>query len=379
MAAVVDGRLQTRGWKSVLTLHARSVPSGARIASATFAGAPRQLARDITRHLDRRLGRALASAVTGHHHRRLANDARMEPLEQPSARPRPPHAHAVDEEEDEPLAPRGPATDEADADGSDEDGDPPGAARGPEVELRQAAEPGHASPQVLDLSLGLHVFTRHFYYRDPVGTLTPYRLLWAPAPTGTVDWFPFDLVGATATGQIETGATTTDRDGISYPTAHHSASGGVKLRVPLGSAWLTAAGEFGIDVFRIDNADAETPKPPVPSVRYEFARAALALLVRPTSYLTLHLTAGYRHVFDAGEIESPLYFPHASVRGFDAAVTLGVRLRRGLELRVAADFRRYELTLRSRPTDLRMAGSALDDYMGGTVSLALMVGGRRGF
>src|SRR5260370_10751149 len=108
VAAVVDGRLQTRGWKSVLTLHARSVPSGARIASATFAGAPRQLARDITRHLDRRLGRALASAVTGHHHRRLANDARMEPLEQPSARPRPPHAHAADAEDDEPLAHPGP-------------------------------------------------------------------------------------------------------------------------------------------------------------------------------------------------------------------------------------------------------------------------------
>src|SRR5258708_23740059 len=49
VAAVVDGRLQTRGWKSVLTLHARSVPSGAAIASATVARAPRQLARAVTR------------------------------------------------------------------------------------------------------------------------------------------------------------------------------------------------------------------------------------------------------------------------------------------------------------------------------------------
>src|SRR4029077_11056116 len=114
-----------------------------------------------------------------------------------------------------------------------------------------------------------------------------------------------------------------------------------------------------------------------PSVRYQYARGGLALLLRPTSYLTVNLTGGYRYVFPAGEIESGSYFPHVTVRGFDAATTLAVRLRRGLELRVAADFRRYILQLRSQPTDLRMAGSAVDDYVGGTVSLAVLIGGRR--
>jgi hypothetical protein len=35
--------------------------------------------------------------------------------------------------------------------------------------------------------------------------------------------------------------------------------------------------------------------------------------------------------------------------------------------------------MKSEATDLRMARAAVDDYIGGTVSLAVLVGGRRGF
>jgi hypothetical protein len=122
-----------------------------------------------------------------------------------------------------------------------------------------------------------------------------------------------------------------------------------------------------------------TPKPPVPSVRYQYLRAGGIVQLNATSYLTLYLSAGYRHVLSVGEIASEQYFPHATATALDGSVAVAVRLLRGLELRIAADARRYDLQLRSQPSDVRMARAAIDDYVGGTVSLAVLVGGKRGF
>lgn len=385
--AFIDGRVKTRGWKSVLIVRIHQSPSGSKLGTAIFSGGRRQLDRDITRNLGRRVGRPLARAAAAQNHRaRVLADAHMEPLGQPAAVARPAAHTSSADVEDEPLAPRA-ASDRQGESGDDDndDDDEQGAAAtavgGPEVPLRQTVEPasGTLGAQALDFSLGMHLFTRHFRYQDPVGTLTPYRLLWAPAPTATLDWFPVDLIGVTGGGQIETGATTTDRDGTAFPTSHWAFAAGIKVRYPLGAALLMGTAEYGLDTFRIDDADPDTPKPPVPSVRYTFARAELGVLVRPTSYLSLQLDAGYRHVFGAGEIESSAYFPHAAVYGIDAAATIAVRLRRGLELRIAADFCRYQFQMHSQPLDARMAAAAIDDYVGGTVSLAMLVGGRRGF
>ncbi|MEA2697851.1 MAG: hypothetical protein QOI66_2122 [Myxococcales bacterium] len=380
VAAFIEGRIKVHGWKTVLTVRVRAAPSGTRLGSAVFAGGRSQLNRDIARNFAPRLRRALDRATTraSSHQTRVIADAHMEPIGQPT--PQSPHNHIAPaaDQEDEPLAPRG--SSETD-DGDDGESAASTDSAGPEIELRHSTEAGHgqAVGQSLDFSLGMHLFTRHFRYLDPVGTLTPYRLLWAPAPVGTLDWFPSEWVGLTGRGQIETGATTTDRDGTAFPTSHWSFSGGVRARYLAGPVWLSAAAEYGVDAFRIDNADADTPKPPVPSVRYEFARGEVALQVRPTSYLALQMTGGYRHVFHAGEIESVAYFPHATVRGLDASATLAVRLRRGLELRIGADICRYSFEMKSEATDLRMARAAVDDYIGGTVSLAVLVGGRRGF
>jgi hypothetical protein len=382
VAAFIEGRIKVHGWKAVLTVRVRAAPSGTRLGSATFTGGRNQLNRDIARNFARRLGRALDRATAqaaSSHQARVTADAHMEPADQPTPQSTHSHNATAGDQEDEPLAPRG-TTDPGDGD-DEESGTASAAGTGPEIELRHSTEAGRGQPggQALDFSLGMHLFTRHFRYLDPVGTLTPYRLLWAPAPAGTLDWFPSEWVGLTGRGQIETGATTTDRDGTAFPTSHWSFSGGVRARYLAGPVWLSVAAEYGVDAFRIDNADADTPKPPVPSVRYEFARGELALQIRPTSYLALQMTGGYRHVFRAGEIETVAYFPHATVRGLDASATLAVRLRRGLELRVGADICRYSFEMKSEATDLRMARAAVDDYIGGTVSLAVLVGGRRGF
>jgi hypothetical protein len=381
VAAFIEGRIKVHGWKTVLTVRLRAAPSGTRLGSAVFAGGRSQLNRDIARNLTRRLGRALDRATTqaSPHQARVIADAHMEPIGQPAMQsPRSQHNATAAEQEDEPLAPRG-TTETGHGDDGESAASTDGA--GPEIELRHSAEAGRGEPvgQSLDFSLGMHLFTRHFRYLDPVGTLTPYRLLWAPAPVGTLDWFPSEWVGLTGRGQIETGATTTDRDGTAFPTSHWSFAGGIRARYRAGPVWLSAAAEYGVDAFRIDNADADTPKPPVPSVRYEFARGEVALQIRPTSYLALQMTGGYRYVFHAGEIESVAYFPHATVRGLDASATLAVRLRRGLELRIGADICRYSFEMKSEAKDLRMARAAVDDYIGGTVSLAVLVGGRRGF
>ncbi|HEX3695329.1 MAG TPA: hypothetical protein VH374_08060 [Polyangia bacterium] len=382
-AAFIDGRVKKRGWKSVLTVRIRQNPAGSKLGTAIFSGGRRQIDRDIARNLGRRVGRPLARATAASNQRTpVLADAHMEPIGQPAAAARPPPHASSDDVEDEPLAPRVPNDGQGeDSDDDDEQHIAVPAGGEPEVQLRQTVEPtaGTLGAQALDFSLGMHLFTRHFRYQDPVGTLTPYRLLWAPAPAAALDWFPVDLIGVTGSGQIETGATTTDRDGTAFPTSHWAFAAGIKVRYPLGAALLMGTVEYGVDTFRIDDADPDTPKPPVPSVRYTFARAELGVLVRPMSYLSLYLGGGYRHVFSAGEIESSTYFPHATVYGIDAAATIAVRLRRGLELRIAADLCRYQFEMRSQPRDTRMAGAAIDDYVGGTVSLAMLLGGRRGF
>jgi hypothetical protein len=387
LGAIVEGSVTGTGRRTALVVRVRGARTGVLAGTATFAGDRKRLEWDIAHNFWKRLGPSLKQAARGSARgarvltaRRA--DAHMEPTGQPLIAARRASSGAPPEEEDEPLAPHAPV--ETTEDDQDDDGDPADGAptESQDLELHRRLDPAAGAPTAapsFDLALGMHLFTRHFYYRDPIGTLTPYRLLWAPAPAGALDWFPFTHGGLTARGQIETGATTTDRDGTSFPTAHWEFSGGVKGRLPLGSVWLSAASEYGIETFRIDSAAPGTPKPPVPSVRYQYVRAGGIVQFNATSYLTLVLTGGYRHVFSAGEVASDLYFPHASVTALDASATLAIRLSRGLELRIGSDVRRYDLQLRSRPGDVRKARAAVDDYVGGTVSLAVLVGGKRGF
>jgi len=78
-------------------------------------------------------------------------------------------------------------------------------------------------------------------------------------------------------------------------------------------------------------------------------------------------------VLSAPEIISAKYFPNGSVLGIDGGLGLGLKLPflKMLQVRLSFDFARYGLTFRTQPTDLYVAGGAVDQYLGGTLAVRL--------
>ena len=74
-------------------------------------------------------------------------------------------------------------------------------------------------------------------------------------------------------------------------------------------------------------------------------------------------------MFSSGEIISAAYFPNGSNLGLDGSLGVGVALLKSLQIRAAFDFNRYGLTFKTEPTDAFVAQGAVDQYVGGTVSL----------
>ena len=99
---------------------------------------------------------------------------------------------------------------------------------------------------------------------------------------------------------------------------------------------------------------------------YLALRPALSLRVKIIDRLALTLEGGYRIVVSS--VQS--LFPHVAAGGFDASIGAAVPLGIGFELRATFDYQHYFFAMNPNPGDRYILGGALDQYIGGTLSLA---------
>ena len=193
---------------------------------------------------------------------------------------------------------------------------------------------------LVDASLFFAGLNRQLTYRDDLfSSLTGYRVPFAPTLGARVQVFPGRWwVGLQ--GRFEytfTNATPTSA-GRSVTNAY-TGQAQLLLRIPVRHADLFIAAGADVRVFNVANVSSA-------SARYWSAVAGIGARVQILSRLALRAELAYLYVLNA-----PALFPRALTQAIDASVAVEVWLVWKLDVRLAVDYRRYFMSMRSQPGD----------------------------
>jgi hypothetical protein len=257
---------------------------------------------------------------------------------------------------------------------ADSDDEPPPRKRASKDEDEEAVsasadveEGGRRGRQKLDLAFGAHVYRRDFSYNDNrQGGQQAYKLPAVPAPSLTIDYFFLPNIGATAGGEYSIALVSQDGMGNKYKTSSLGYFLGAKGRTFLsGGTELQAGLAYAVNSFKVLPA-ADDPMPPqVAGVLYEQVRVGGSARIPLSDKNAIIGGANYLHLLTMGAIKKD-YFPKAKGRGGEgyAGLAFALSWMKGLEGRITADLRRYVFSLNPDPMDTRIAGGAVDQYIG---------------
>lgn len=232
----------------------------------------------------------------------------------------------------------------------------------------------------LDASLGPWLFSRNLSYTDNIfDQVRGYSVFPAFGMAADLTWFPgahfsdgfFAHLGLTGAFQTSFGlSSSAEGSTAEFPTSAKAYSIGLVGRVPLGALEILPTFSYGQQSFEIDHANAVTPKPAnIPNVAYEYLRIGAGARVSLDDKWALLGSLGYRFVMNAGEIEDE-YFPKLSAGAVDLELGAAYRLIAGFELRLTLDMQRYFMSMNPDPGDPYVAGGAIDQWFGATLSAA---------
>ncbi len=208
---------------------------------------------------------------------------------------------------------------------------------------------------------------------DQLGNLRDYTLGFGPGVQTKFQYYPgahfTSGVGAQFGVDFEWqrlfNFDSTRDDGLSFPTEAQQFLVGLRWRYPVGRWEPSIFAGYGMQKFEFGVSSDPTVPPGIPGVRYQFVRLGAGFRVgigKKESFI-IAANAAFRGVFNAGGIQSSVWFPDAKVNGLDAMLMLGYALPLGFEVRVSGDYRRYGFDLNPVPPDPPyVAGGALDQY-----------------
>jgi hypothetical protein len=282
---------------------------------------------------------------------------------------------------------------------------------------------GEVGPRALDVEVGLRGFSRSLSYnQDYYRMLRGYNLALGPAiglrlvtyPAGFVSDGIAAAFGAELNVDYAFGVGSNIKPGAAFPmggtvaTQAHDFNGGVRARLMLGNTELSGFGGYGEHAFVFRSTSTiNRGNLDIPDVIYRYARFGLDARVPVAPGFTLGLNAAYRYVVNQGgqdrlqiaylatdAASRDGYFPYLQVGALDASATVGYQITPSLEARFGVDLRRYFFTMNSsngayngtydggdldvavtgKPVN-RVAGGAVDQYIGFTVGVAYVFGG----
>ncbi|MER2562663.1 MAG: hypothetical protein ABTQ32_18195 [Myxococcaceae bacterium] len=230
---------------------------------------------------------------------------------------------------------------------------------------------------------GVDLLNRSFSYVQPVTNLRKYNLPIFPLAHAKLEFYPLALGRQDILGGIglEGGFSfapwlRSRRESVMddvYPTSTMRIDAGLAWRImPVKTLNLSLIPIVGIRYhsFTVAPNSSGARLDLLPNLGYVGLRAGAGFevgLVNDLIFLFGRFTVV--PVFSSGEIISSAFFPNGSNFGLDGNVGFGVGILKMLQLRAAFDFTRYGLTFKTEPTDAFVAQGAVDQYVGGTVSL----------
>jgi hypothetical protein len=353
LSTFLEGEVEKKGPRSTLTVRVYDGASGGLAGEATFAGRMPALAKRVQAGFWAELGGAIEGTSA---------PIREAPPEEEAAVPLVP----VGAEEDPPEEP-------------------------PEDENDPEHDAGDPRPTFLGARLALGGTTRDFSYNDAFPGLRGYCLgpqcdAFGLGPVVLLDgqWYPgahfgdgfaahlgFDLRGSMMFGITSKQRTS----GQEFTTSHAAWGAGLRLRVPLDDHELHVVVGYGNSSFEVGAAGGASPD--VPGVSYGFVRLGAGGRVVVGDPVSLSFAAAYLLPLAYGEIAETQWFPNTGGGGLEGELLVGFALAKWLDLTAGASFTRFFLSHDPDPSDDsvtalgRVAGGAVDQYVGMRVGLAL--------
>jgi hypothetical protein len=284
-------------------------------------------------------------------------------------------------EEEAPRKRKGKA-DEEEAEPGESDADAEVAAESdePKAKKKVAAAPGTG----LNVAFMLRMFSRNFAYNESIkggqqGYQAPEKrfnnLPLVPAPGLAIEYFPARIAGVFANFNYGI-AGSKDMGGSVYKTSVYSWMIGGKGRLGIGSMDLEPSIGYGAHVFKVDDFATGANGIQVAGVNYQHVRAGGGVSL-PMSFGRFQAGGHYLHILSAGDILSDKYFKGNAVGGeVFAGVIVPLSFIKNLDFRAGLDFRRIAFAFTpGGPTADRLAGGAIDQYIGLNLGIGYQLGG----
>ncbi len=241
-----------------------------------------------------------------------------------------------------------------------------------EVEREEGTARALTPPSV---DLGMRLFRRTLNFnQDVLGNVPSYELPTAFSITTGFAWFPLSDMTDKFGGRIGIAGDFHYAPGISSTMGNMEEIGtdawgmqaGIRFDFVSGENSIALGMGFGRDDFAVQDGSLDA----VPGVSYEFFALDLQGRLHLANPVSMIADVGYQHLFSLGEIGSHRYFPQATGRGMYASLGFSFELLRSLEVSATFDYQRYFLAMNPEVGDRYIAGGALDERMGGNVSLS---------
>jgi hypothetical protein len=198
-----------------------------------------------------------------------------------------------------------------------------------------------------------------------------------PAPGIALEFFPTSAVGVFGSYNKAI-AGSKDSAGSVYATTAFSWLLGAKGRIPISSVEIEPSVGYGAQVFTIDNLPTAPNRINVAPVDYRFARIGSGLRIPMSGGGAVTVGGHYLYILSAGDIlDEKKYFKGSAVGGeLSGDVLLPLSFAKGFDLTVGLDFRRiaFAFTPNLNPASGRIAGGAIDQYVGLNLSLGYNIG-----
>jgi hypothetical protein len=356
----VLGTVVKKGKASSLTLEVLSKPGAAKLKKTFPLAADGLAAKTLQQAID-----ALKGAFAGAEPAPPPPDATPPvPTGKPSPEPTKTTTTSARPAETEPVKPTPPP--------------PP-----PDVDPPPTTEKAERRIPFVAVEAGASLYNRSFSYVQPVTNLRRYALPAFPLLAAKAELYPLalsrqDLLGGLG---LEAGFSfapwlRSRRESATddvYPTSTMRIDAGLAWRLmPVRSLNLSLIPLVGIRYhsFTVAPNAMGARLDLLPNLGYFGLRAGAGFevgLARDLIFLFGRFTVV--PVFSSGEIISSAFFPNGSNFGIDGQAGVGVAFMKMLQLRATFDFTRYGLSFRTEPTDAFVAQGAVDQYVGGTVTL----------
>lgn len=231
--------------------------------------------------------------------------------------------------------------------------------------------------------VGVHAFSRSFNWAgSPSDSLATYALPFAAAVNIDAQWFPgahfTDHPIASNTGvfvNADVGVGVASRqDDSRFGTRADRLRFGAMMRFPMLKDRLELGAHLGYatQTFAISPVAANdgSPRPNIPSVTFNGPRLGGGARFQLIGTLAADATLGLQYVYGKGELASERYFPRTSAFSMDVTAGVSMELVQNIHARVGFDWTRYFLNLNPQEGMPFTAGSAADQYLGGSLSLS---------